>query len=501
MISWLKNNRREALLLLLVILVAAFLRFYKLSDYMTFLGDEGRDALIVKKILTEGDLPFIGPPTSVGNIYLGPLYYYMMTVPMAIFWLNPIAGAGMVAGIGVATVMLIFYLARVWFGFWPAVLSAGLYAISSVAVTYSRSSWNPNPAPFFTLLAILGFYQAAKLRNFYWLILVGFAAAAAIQMHYLALILLPIMAVYWFYELALKLKGQKEYFFVPGTILGILIFLTVMFPLVLFDFKHNFLNYRAMIALFTSSEGGFDSNILEVPNRIFSLYNDKLIGRYITAENWLLTPLVALSCLIPLFILCKRWIFRQNISWPYFALGVWVVVGILGLSLLNLEIFDHYLGFVNPAPFLLLAGVIVYLKGYWQGAVVVVLVLVLGTLNLQRNPLMFPPNNQLAKTQQITKFIISKSGNKPFNFALIAKNNYDSAYKFYLEMYGSKPKVVPLEITDQLFVVCEDPVCQPIGHPKQEISHFGWAIVDTEEDFAGVKVFRLIHNPDQEDEK
>jgi len=83
-----KGFRLEFILLVLIIALAAFLRFYKLSEYMTFLGDEGRDVLMVKRILTTLDIPLIGPPMSVGNIYLGPLYYYMMTIPMAVFWLN-----------------------------------------------------------------------------------------------------------------------------------------------------------------------------------------------------------------------------------------------------------------------------------------------------------------------------------------------------------------------------------------------------------------------------
>src|SRR3989344_2111040 len=119
--DWIKTNRFEAVLILFIILLATLFRFYKLPEYMTFLGDEGRDAIIIKKLLVEHDVPFIGPPTSVGNIYLGPLYYYMMAIPMAIFWLNPVSAVGMVAFIGVVTVGLIYYLARAWFGKWPAV--------------------------------------------------------------------------------------------------------------------------------------------------------------------------------------------------------------------------------------------------------------------------------------------------------------------------------------------------------------------------------------------
>src|SRR3989344_8367888 len=97
----LKDQKQLFILLVGVLLLSAFLRFYRLDEYMTFLGDEGRDAIIIKEMLVNKNLPLIGPPTSVGNIYLGPLYYYMMAAPMAIFYLNPVAAAGMNALIGV----------------------------------------------------------------------------------------------------------------------------------------------------------------------------------------------------------------------------------------------------------------------------------------------------------------------------------------------------------------------------------------------------------------
>ena len=57
----------------LILILAASVRLYRIEDYMMFLGDEGRDARVVAKILT-GDMTFIGPMTSVttsqGHMFL-----------------------------------------------------------------------------------------------------------------------------------------------------------------------------------------------------------------------------------------------------------------------------------------------------------------------------------------------------------------------------------------------------------------------------------------------
>jgi hypothetical protein len=40
----------------LILVIAAFLRLYRVADYMTFLGDEGRDVLVGKKIIVDHKL-------------------------------------------------------------------------------------------------------------------------------------------------------------------------------------------------------------------------------------------------------------------------------------------------------------------------------------------------------------------------------------------------------------------------------------------------------------
>lgn len=485
----LKDQKYALLLLILTLALAASLRFYRIDAYMTFLGDEGRDALIMKRML-DGDLPLIGPPTSVGNIYLGPLYYYMMFVPMALTGLNPVSAAAMNALIGVLTVWLIYYLGKIWFGRISGLVAAFLYAISPVTIIYSRSSWNPNPAPFFALLGIFSLYKLNKDGNFHWLIATGVSFAAALQMHYLAVILIPIGAVLWVHAIwyrSLKKMRMKNLF--SGTLLGIISFLAVMSPLFIFDLRHNFLNYRAITTLFSQSSAvnaDIISNIVRIP----SLYSYNLIGRYMTGENYFLQVILSVLIVMP-FV-------KKTFNWPIVALGVWLIIGLFGISFYQQSVYDHYLGFLNPAPFLLFGSLATLKLGFRKLVYVVLLVLIiaLSWVNLQKNPQLNPPNNQLKRTQDVTKFIINQAKGEDFNFALLAKNNYDSAYSFYLGEYGHKPKNVPFEKTNQLFVVCEDP-CDPIYSPKYEIAAFGWTLVEREWDFEGVKIYKLIHNPEQ----
>jgi glycosyltransferase involved in cell wall biosynthesis len=480
----LKEQKLLFLSLLGVLLMALFLRLYQIEGYMTFLGDEGRDVILVKKILTGENFPLIGPPTSVGNIYLGPLYYYMMAFSM-MFWFSPISAAIMNALIGVVTVFLVYYLGKIWFNKSSGLVASFLYAISPVTITYSKTSWNPNPVPFFALFSMIFFNKAKKSKDFTYLIFTGIFLGAALQMHYLALILIPIFVLLWGLEVFSKKQPIKN--LVSGTIFGILGFVLTLSPLILFDIKHNFVNYRAIIELLssgTSVKGNTFLNLLKIPN----IYSHDLIGRYLAGENYYLTLVISLLIVLVLF--------RKK--WANMVLAIWLGVGLLGLSFYQGSIYDHYLGFLNPTPFLLLGSLFsINYKRFNKIAYAFlgVLVIILTIVNFQKSPLSHSPNNQLQKTIKISKHIIEKAENKDFNFALLSKNNYDSAYQFYLNELGYKPKMQPFEKTPQLFVVCEDESCDPTHSPKYELASYGLSKIEWMENYEGVKLYKLAPNP------
>src|SRR3990167_3010636 len=185
--AWLKKNW----LLVLIIVVGAFLRLYKIDQYMTFLGDEGRDAIIVRNLLTKADPILIGPGTSVGGMYLGPLYYYFMAPFLLFSNFSPIGPAIGVALLGVATIYLIYVTGREWFSNIAGHIAAGLFAISPTVITYSHSSWNPNIMPFFALLSVYSIWKVWKEHKFKWLPILGISFAFAIQSHYLSILLIP----------------------------------------------------------------------------------------------------------------------------------------------------------------------------------------------------------------------------------------------------------------------------------------------------------------------
>lgn len=486
-------------MILIVLVLAAFLRLYKIDQYMTFLGDEGRDAIIVKDMLVNYHIPAIGPTTSVGNIYSGPLYYYMMGISM-VGTLSPVAAAVMNALIGVATVFLIYWLTKKLFDEISGLIAAFLYSISPVAIIYSRSSWNPNPVPFFTLLSFISFYKFHETRNYKWLWLVGLFVAAAVQMHFICLVLVGIFGVLWILEYLQDKKQSSN--LIRGGLGAIVSFLILFIPWFLFEIKHGYPNIKGLFNLFFGSNAAIGSG-----NIIFRVWDvlNKLIGDYLGGSDSLVTTAVLFLLGAILFRLVKSKkviLYREYIN--YLLIFFWFILGVLGISLFKGNIYDHYLGFVSPTIYILLGSVWYYFMKIprlfnLSKKIFPILAILIGIglsyINLSNSPLLYSPNRQLQRTQEITKYVINETGGKDFNFALLAKNNYDSAYQFYFDIFGKKPKVVPMEKTSQLFVVCEDSPCQPINNPKYEIAAFGMSKVESVKDFEGAKVYKLVANP------
>ena len=240
-----KKILSESFILWLFLLLALFLRLYRIDEYMTFLGDEGRDARVLRDLL-QGNLVFIGPQTSIGNMYLGPLYYYLTAPALFLSRLNPVGPAIMVAFLSVLTIYLTYLIAKKWFGLKVAFLSLILFTISPVAIIYSRSSWNPNPMPLFSLLFVYSLHQAIIKGKFKYFFAGSIALAFALQMHYLGLLLIPV-ALFWIGLLYITIKNKHKYLLELRIYLlrSFLVFVVLMSPLVFFDLKHNFANFNA----------------------------------------------------------------------------------------------------------------------------------------------------------------------------------------------------------------------------------------------------------------
>lgn len=485
-----KKYKIDIAVVLLILFVAAFLRFYKIREFIIFLGDEGRDALVVKRMIVDHKFTLLGPTASVGGFYLGPIYYYFMIPFLWLANFDPVGPAVMVALFGIATVGLLYWAVRNWFDSTTATIAALLYATSPGIVSASRTSWNPNIMPFFSLLSVFALTQAISQKKPAYFVLAGIAYGIAIQSHYLGLILGPILAVATIVNCRPKawIKPAILEFF--GFLIGSSMFL-------IFELRHNFPNTRNVIEFI--GRGGNTTGPRSW--NIFWLFVEMLRRTYESVLPMIddLTKVLLYGSLIGFiaFVLAKRRL-KEPLSVGVKTVFVWIIVGAFGIGAYKGQLYPHYFGFLFPIPFILMATTLgAFAKITKTKLLAIVVALALVTINLKYEKVWGQGSNLIDQTKNVAVAVIEMSGKKPFNFALIAEGNSDHAYRYFLEILGQKPKALEEEVTEQLIVVCEIPEkpCEPRGHPLWEIAGFGQAeIVKQETVYPGIRIIRLTHH-------
>lgn len=483
------RKRFEITILTVLILVAVFFRFWQIRDYVVFLGDEGRDMIIMRNMVKDIRPVFLGPTASVGGFYLGPVYYWMAAPFLALSMFDPVGPAVMVAAFGVATVFLLYKFLKEVSGFWPGVLSGLLYATAPLIVRYSRSSWNPNPLPFFALLQIYSIYLAISRKKPLYFLIAGLSFGIAIQLHYLAIMLIPISF------LIIALNSNFKSWAKTAILLAVGAAVTFS-PFLTFEIRHNFPNFKTIFEFVTrqSTHGYGSSNLIWIisnSGNIFLEEISKLRGTPLTEfVFWFLAA-------AGIIILSKNW---QNTGKKLvFTISViWFLGGLAALRFYSGQLFDYYYGFMFPAPFLIFGTIAgdLWRRNVFKLIFISFTIFALAVF-LENGFWRSPPNRLIDQTVRVSDFVIEKAQNQPYNFALISANNSDHAYRYFLEIKGAKPLDLETMVTQQLLVVCESKKCAPLGHPSWEIAGFGrgeisgeWQLPDI-----GIRVFRLTHWP------
>jgi hypothetical protein len=281
---------------------------------------------------------------------------------------------------------------------------------------------------------------------------------------------------------------------------SISIFALLMSPLVLFDMRHSWSNFKALKTFFSNRESTINLKAYKAIPNIWPIWQD-LNTTLLTAGQKDLGQVLSVALFVFATIELGRQLKARQLNSQFILIITWLGIGLVGLGLYKQHLYSHYYGFLFPAPFLLLGFMVSRLtRGMILAKILMgVLIVFIAATLIKNNPLKFPPNRQLYATQKISQFITTQSGGNPFNLALLSKNNYDAGYRYFFYLTHAPYYSINQRITEQLFVICElgsRKDCEPINHPLWEIASFGWAKIDTEWLLGGgFRIFRLVPNP------
>jgi hypothetical protein len=479
--------KKKQLLLAGLFGLAAFLRLWNFPNTLQFLGDQGRDAIIAKRILIEHHPALIGPVTSVGNMYLGPLYYYFMVPFLWLTYPSPIGPAYGVALVAILTVVLMYYLGKEVIGEKPAIIGTALFTVSSVAIYLSRFSWNPNPAPFFALILVWAVYRALTKSEWYW-ILASACIAALIQLHYVAILTIPATGIWWLFQLIQLTRSAKKKnshrhqlrTFFMATAGAVILFLLSLIPLVAFDYRHNWINAQAFHEFFTHTKyPPQPATLVEKSIGVVAFLYLRLSQVFVGVAFEL--PLL-LQTVILFFVLLATYIYYRLKGWSKNNLGAGIILSylifsVIGLTFYQGNLYNHYLTFVFPCIFLLY-GVLLNFFSKYKGGIIGCSIFVLIFLGFNFSHLNLSSYSwKLSDINQTSQTILNRV--KPedkYNLILFSSSGdlEGQNYRYFLDISDHPP--LPKEKWGEanvLFIINENKSVQKLtGSPVYEISTF-----------------------------
>jgi 4-amino-4-deoxy-L-arabinose transferase-like glycosyltransferase len=174
-----RTFKKEVIFLLAIVIISIFFRFYKLDQVPPgFWRDEGDGAynsyLIMKgeNTIDSGTSLPVYLKTLVDN---PALINYGLAAWYKIFGVGPVESRTYHAFFGVLSVISLFFLLRMLFGRWLALVGALYFAFLYYSLIFSRIVFHAGLAPFFMIFMAYYFFLAMKKPTFMNFALLGVA--------------------------------------------------------------------------------------------------------------------------------------------------------------------------------------------------------------------------------------------------------------------------------------------------------------------------------------
>lgn len=447
-----------------------------LSGNFLFLLDSGRDMMAVKQIVFDHKFTLIGPYTSLGGVFQGPLYYYLLAIPTAIFQGNPWGNILLMLVISLGVLCTVLLFMRTYFGLVPAVLTFAFFAFSPEAIAAATYFWNPHPM---------------------WLILVLyiFVLFGSIQNNTRAqLALWPLVFLSFHFEMAFgvflsistflyvlvfqrnQFLRSKSYWI--GFLLGIIFFL----PQAVFELRHDFLMTRSVLKVFEGNSqglitGGEHGDMYSVLRNNYITVKNNFASSFVLTAPFERFPWYMLALTIAVFLhtaFTKGFSKAENV---FMHAVFFVAFFIIALSLVYPFPLRYWFLTGFQSFYIVLCGIILS-KLYTSVAGKAILVAVLSvcltySVNKIQTLYVHPPNDGgLAKIQgkiRAIDYIYQDAKDSAFGVLVFTPPVITDAYEYLLWWRGTqKYGYVPHKNKEGLVYLLIEP------DPEKPWSYKGW---------------------------
>ncbi len=413
---FLKNYVREHKILCFFFLLLAlhiFFRFYKLFERASLGWDQVDSAWAAKSILVDKNYWLKGPVVK-GNsgIYMGPLYYYLITPFYALTNLDPIASAIFAGITSIISFFVLYFVTQKIFDSRVALIAAFINTFSVAVMSWDRV---PSAANFIVPISYVIFYFLYKVITGNPKYILHLAIATGLSFHVdFTSVFYPICIL-----LALPLFPRNK-----KTLYCILVSLPVFFLFLVPSVARDVHTGRATFGSLFSYIGTYFHGIHL--RRIVQLAHDAFISFEGILQFRILRPFVFFF--LPLFIVLYYWAkpHRHRLLLG-FLMVLWVVAPWLTLSAYSGELTFYYFSMSRDIAIAILAFLTVFFfsKRQWA-AQVFLIVFWIAYAWYGVGEFLQVPNGNLLNIENGVRSAIGKNETIPF------KDKDPYAYVYYV---------------------------------------------------------------------
>lgn len=436
-----ENKNKFNCFLILIILLSIFFRFYQIEKRTPFASDQETTVAAIKNMFINRRISLLGPRVKGGDIYLEPFYYYLSSLPLFLAQMDPSGIAIFASIVGVLTTIGFYLVTNQLFKDKKlALFTAFIHACSSYLIHFDRIAWNPNLTILTILFLILAIDKIYRNKLNYWL-LAALTFGLSFSLHFSAAFLLLIL-------LALFLRKPSSWPSFKIIFLAITILAFLLAPLIIFDFRHQFINTKSLNFFLIENQAISWTTIFSLPGKLFSksiiildsfaniyFYQAFFVDRLKDFKSIILvlTKLMTGMFLVLGFMKIKN--INNIFNWYSFFSFMAVV---LGYSFFKGETPDYYFFILYPIGVILISSGLVKILE-WNKIIFLLLISVFIGVNLFSFFTSRADAESLWVKKEIVEFIISRQKKQPFNISYTTQWGFNTGFDYLFNLSGRIP--------------------------------------------------------------
>ncbi len=106
----------KPIILFLIVVLCVFMRIWRYEDFYGFGHDQDLFAWIAKDIVIDQNIRLIGQETSINGLFVGPIFYYLISLLLLFFNMDPRVANVVTVAVSLFTALSFYFVISKFFG-------------------------------------------------------------------------------------------------------------------------------------------------------------------------------------------------------------------------------------------------------------------------------------------------------------------------------------------------------------------------------------------------